>query len=91
MKLFYKNKLDKLKSKNKGNTKLINEIEKLIIDLESYTWINQQDIIHARPDADCVHSKGFYFFNINVHRTLVLIEFDESGQAFIVWAGSLQD
>lgn len=44
-----------------------------------------------RQDADCVHSDGFYFFNIHIHRTLVLIEWDDEGEATIVWAGSHQE
>ncbi len=31
------------------------------------------------------------FFNIDVHRTLILIEFDEGGEMTIVWAGSRDD
>ncbi len=45
----------------------------------------------ARPDADIVHSDGFYFFNLNIHRTMILIEFDEDGEATVVWAGSHQE
>lgn len=41
-----------------------------------------------RKDADCVHSDGFYFFNISIHRSLVLVDVDEDGEATIIWAGS---
>ena len=34
---------------------------------------------------------GFYFFNIIQHRTLILIEFDEEGDASIIWAGTHQE
>ena len=44
-----------------------------------------------RPDADCVHEDGFYFFDIHVHRTLILIEFDENGEATVVWVGTHQE
>lgn len=44
-------------------------------------------MVEKRPDADCVHSKGFYFFDISIHRTMILIEF-EAGVASIVWCGS---
>ncbi|WP_445736995.1 type II toxin-antitoxin system HigB family toxin [Mariniflexile sp.] len=40
-----------------------------------------------RPDADNVHSEGFYFFNISIHRTMILIVFEDS-QASIVWTGN---
>jgi hypothetical protein len=38
-----------------------------------------------------VHSQGFYFFKIHVHRTMILIEIEPEGEATIVWAGSHQD
>ena len=91
MKLYYKKKLEKLKSKNTGNTKLIREIDELIGDIEQSHWKNPQELIKARPDADCVHSKGFYFFNIRIHRTLILIEFDEDQKALVIWAGTHQE
>ncbi len=56
--------------------------------MEENKFKNQLEIIKIRPDADCVHNDGFYFFNIHVHRTLILIEFEESGEATIVWCGS---
>jgi hypothetical protein len=46
------------------------------------------EILKDRPDADQVHNDGFYFFNINIHRTLILIEFDMSGEATIIWGGT---
>lgn len=80
--------LEKLKRKNKGNIQLISEIDNLIKILEENEFKNQLEINKYRPDADCVHKDGFYFFNINVHRTLILIEFEENGEATIVWCGS---
>ncbi|WP_200817111.1 type II toxin-antitoxin system HigB family toxin [Chitinophaga eiseniae] len=41
-----------------------------------------------RKDADCVHSDGFYFFNINDHRSFVMIDFDGEGNATIIWVSS---
>ncbi|WP_370033267.1 type II toxin-antitoxin system HigB family toxin [Flavobacterium sp. 28YEA47A] len=48
----------------------------------------KQQIHEVRNDADKVHGEGFYFFNINIHRTLILIELDDEGEATIVWAGT---
>ncbi|MBN2730406.1 MAG: type II toxin-antitoxin system HigB family toxin [Bacteroidales bacterium] len=87
MRLLGKPKLEKLKRKNKGNKKLIDSIERLIIDIEENNWSNQLEVKESRPDADCIHSDGFYFFNINVHRTIILIEFDD-GEATVVWVGT---
>lgn len=44
----------------------------------------------VRKDADNVHSDGFYFFDLSVHRTMILIEFDE-GEASVVWIGTHQE
>lgn len=87
MRLIGKSLLLKLQKKNIGNKRLCIAIEQLIKDLESFdnSLNNLQQI---RPDADCVHSEGFYFFDINIHRTLVLIEFDSDGLAEIIWVGS---
>ena len=66
------------------------EIDKLLLTLESF---NPEDssLKAIRKDADQVHSDGFYFFNISVHRTMILIELEEEGEATIVWAGSHQE
>lgn len=87
MELLQKNKLIKLKRKNRGNIKLINAIDKLIGDIENAVWTKKTDITKFRPDADCVHSDGFYFFDIYIHRTMILIIFEED-EAVIIWAGS---
>ncbi len=87
MELLRKNKLIKLKNKNRGNKKLIAEINKLISDIESAQWTKKTDIKESRSDADCVHSDGFYFFEINVHRTMILIVFEDD-EATIIWTGS---
>lgn len=87
MELLQKSKLTKLKKKNRGNIKLINAINKLIFDIENADWSTKTDIKKSRLDADCVHSEGFYFFDINIHRTMILIVFDDN-EATVVWSGS---
>ena len=87
MELLSKHKLLKLKTKNRGNTKLIKAIDQLIIDIENANWTKQTDIKETRFDADCVHSDGFYFFDINIHRTMILIVFEDN-EATVIWAGS---
>jgi len=85
--LIHKSKLLKLKRKNQGNVKLLKAVDKLISDIENSDWGNKMDVIKARPDADRVHSDNFFFFDINVHRTMILIVFDEQ-EAEVLWAGS---
>lgn len=91
MKIINKQILGKLIRKNRGNTKLIKSVEQLIHEIENSNWQNPQDLIESRPDADCVYGGEFYFFDINIHRTLILIEFEENGDATIVWAGNHND
>ena len=91
MRLVGKNKLEKLKRKNKGNSKLTRAIEQLTNDIEDGNWRKGEELKTLRPDADCVHEDGFYFLNIHVHRTLILIEFDENGEATVVWVGTHQE
>lgn len=87
MRLIGKSKLVKYVKKNKGNHILQQCIQQLISDIEliENPLVQLKEI---RRDADCVHPDGFYFFNISVHRTLILIEMDEDGEAIIVWIGS---
>ncbi|MCG8305881.1 MAG: type II toxin-antitoxin system HigB family toxin [Cytophagales bacterium] len=87
MKLLRIQKLNKLKNKNRGNIKLIKAIDKLISEIESAKWKKPTDIKETRPDADCVHSDGFYFFDLNVHRTMILIVFEDN-EATVIWTGS---
>lgn len=89
MRIIGKKTILKIKKKNIGNKKLCIEIDKLITDLENFNP-NEENISDIRNDADCVHNDGFYFFNIHIHRTLILIEFDD-GEATIVWAGTHQE
>ncbi len=87
MKLIRKDKLSKLKKKNKGNLKLLKAIDKLIEDIESSDWKNKMDVIEFRPDADRVYSDNFFFFDINIHRTLTLVVFNKE-YAEILWVGN---
>jgi len=90
MRIIGKKTILKIKKKNIGNKKLCDEIDKLIADLEKFNP-KKDNLNEIRNDADCVHNEGFYFFNINIHRTLILIEFDDDGEATIVWAGTHQE
>lgn len=87
MKLLRKDKLLKLKRKNQGNLKLSKAIDKLIEDIESSKWKDKLELIETRPDADRVHSEDFYFFDINIHRTLTLVVFNDQF-AEILWVGT---
>ena len=80
--------LGKLIRKNRGNSKLVKAIQQLIEDIEESNWETPYDLISSRSDADCIYGGEFYFFNINIHRTLILIEFEENGEATIVWGGN---
>ena len=75
MRLTGKGILLKLKHKNKGNLKLCKAIDQFIFVIEESWWRTKEDVLRDRPDADQVHSDGFYFFDIGIHRTLVLVEF----------------
>lgn len=88
MQLIGKSKLMKHKSKNIGNSKLCSEIDLLITDLETNDFKKPEDLLRVRKDADCVHSDGFYFFNLNIHRSLILIEFGLDGMGTVCWVGS---
>jgi mRNA interferase HigB len=89
--LINKHILGKLIWKNRGNSKLRKAVKQLISDIENGNWESPQELTKYRADADCVYGGAFYFFNINIHRTLIMIEFDENGEATIVWAGSHDD
>lgn len=91
MNLINRSLLERLKRKNRGNTMLIRAIDKLIGEIIAGNWDSQKELKETRPDADCVHSDGFYFFNINVHRTMILMEFDENKRARVIWTGSHQE
>lgn len=91
MRIINKHILAKLARKNRGNSKLIKSIQQLIIDIEKSDWKTPLELTKDRPDADCVYGGEFYFFNINIHRSLILIEFEENGEVTIVWAGNHDD
>lgn len=90
MKLYGIRILEKLKRKNRGNAPLKNAIDELIKTIEKENWKNPNELAKSRSDADCVHSEGFYFFNIKIHRTMILIEFEDD-KATVIWAGSHKD
>jgi mRNA interferase HigB len=91
MRLIGKSKLVKLKSKSIGNKNLCIEIDRLIKDIETNEWRNEIELKKTRVDADCVHSDGFYFLNISIHRTMILFEFHDDNEATVVWVGNHQD
>ena len=91
MNITNKHILGKLIRKNRGNSKLIKSVQRLINEIELSNWKTPHEILEIRPDADCVYGGEFYFFNINIHRTLILIEFEDNGEATIVWAGNHDD
>jgi mRNA-degrading endonuclease HigB of HigAB toxin-antitoxin module len=91
LRIINKHILAKLVKKNAGNTKLLESVKRLLDDLESGSWNSPMDLIKVRPDADCVYGGSFFVFNIRIHRVLILIEFEEDGEATIVWAGGHDD
>ncbi len=91
MRLIGKQKLEKLKRKNKGNALLKKGIDQLIDDIENNNWESPIELKKTRKDADCVHPDGFYFFDISVHWTMIMIEFDDDGEATVIWVGNHQD
>lgn len=91
MRLIAKKTLVKLKKKNIGNRPLCREIDRLIREIEKADWKSEADIYKTREDADCVHNDGFYFFNIAVHRTMIMIQLDTESEATVVWAGTHQE
>jgi len=90
MKLIGQRKLRKLQKKNLGNRALSNAIDKLITDFEQNDIKNIEYLKKIRPDADKVHSDGFFFFNLTDHRTMVLIAF-QSDESTIMWYGNHND
>jgi len=91
MDLIGKKILIKLKTKNKGNVLLVGAIDELIKTVESKEWKTKEEIKADRPDADQVHVDGFFFFNINIHRTMIMIQVGENSEAEVVWAGTHQE
>lgn len=87
MRVLGKKILIKLQAKNRGNKRLCGAVDQLIKDLEQFDC-RTTAIETIRDDADKVHSDGFYFFDIHIHRTFILIDLDDDGEATIIWAGS---
>ncbi len=85
--LLRKDKLLKLKKKNRGNLKLFKAIDRLINDIEKSEWKNKLDVVESRHDADSVYGDNFFFFDLNVHRTMTLILFCEQ-TVEILWVGN---
>lgn len=73
MNLANRNLLEKLRKKNKENIALGKAIDGLISDILNNNWNSPLELKISRPDADCVHSDGFYFLDLAVHRIMVLI------------------
>jgi mRNA-degrading endonuclease HigB of HigAB toxin-antitoxin module len=96
MELIGKPILIKLKAENRGNAILAKIIDKFIAAVEQAKWRTPADVKKERKDADFVHSDGFCFFDLKVHRTMILLEFPtaeqiaihDDGQATVIWAGS---
>lgn len=80
----------KYKKKNIGNTKLLRAIDSLLSEITNNNWKDRLELKNTGIDADCVHNDGFFFFNIDSHRTMILIEFEDE-DATAVWIGSHKD
>jgi len=87
LRIINKHVLGKLIGKNRGNARLVKSVEQLIFDIEKSNWQRPHDLIRARADADCVYGGEFYFFDINIHRAMILIVFEDR-EATVIWAGS---
>jgi hypothetical protein len=79
--------LIRLKDKNRGNAQLCRAIDQLILDCESANLNRIEDFKLLRSDAEKVHSGGFFFVNLHIHRTLLLLMI-ESKEVIVVWAGN---
>jgi hypothetical protein len=90
MKIGDKDVLIKLMSKNRSNKQLLQAINQLITDFEQNPITSTERLLELRKDADKVHAKGFYFFNLHTHRALIFIEFLQE-RARIAWVGNHQE
>lgn len=90
MNVIGKDVLIKLRSKNRSNTRLVQAIDQLMTDLNNDSATSAEQFLETRKDADKVHNKGFYFFNLHIHRTLLLIDVMDN-EATVVWAGTHED
>ena len=73
MRVLGKKILTKLQAKNKSNRRLCSAIDQLIKDLEQFN-----------PTLALLETVR----DIHIHRTFILIDLDEDGEAVIIWAGS---
>jgi mRNA-degrading endonuclease HigB of HigAB toxin-antitoxin module len=87
LELIRKDKLLKLKLKHRGDIRLFTAIDLFMDDILKADWKNKNDIFRDRPDANCVHSDGFYFFDLSTYRTMVILFFDDQ-KVYVIWAGS---
>lgn len=87
MQLDEKRILTKWQQKNRGNRRLLDAIDKLIFDLENSEYASYTDLLKERKDADQVHTKGIFFFNVENDRVLVAIKF-EKNRAITLWIGT---
>ncbi len=85
-----KTKLVELKRKNHGNKRLLRAVDQFIEDLENGSIMSTDELVEVRRDADRVHSRGFYFFDLHIHRTLVFIQLS-ANKATVIWAGTHQE
>jgi mRNA interferase HigB len=59
----------------------------LIEDVETSDWKNKFDLIMTRPDANKIYGDNFYFFDISIHKTTIMIVFHEQ-EAELLWVGT---
>jgi len=85
--LINQKKLTKLKKKNKSNKKLVLEINEFIKTIKATKWENVQEMQEERGDADHICENRFYFFDLNVHRTFCLVDFEDD-ELEVLWVGS---
>jgi mRNA interferase HigB len=90
MEINRKDVLIKLRNKNLSNKRLVQAIDQLITDVESYSVNTFGQLLEIRKDADKVHNAGFYFFDIHLHRILILMELVDNSIT-VVWTGSHEE
>ncbi|MCF0061139.1 type II toxin-antitoxin system HigB family toxin [Dyadobacter chenwenxiniae] len=90
MQLDQKRILIKWQQKNRGNRKLTDAIDQLILDLENSEFTSYIDLLKERKDADQVHNQGVFFLNIENDRVLLAIKFKEN-RAIVLWIGTHRD
>lgn len=90
MQIADKDVLTKLRFRNRSNRQLSDAINQLITQFENNSITSLEQLLELRKDADKVHAKGFYFFNLHAYRALIFIEFSQN-KARIVWVGNHQE